>query len=204
LLKSQIKSRRAVRRKAQATTGMSKFVNYKKRSVTLPPGCKNLSDLLETHGHTGAVSPDKPPVVSHNEFAGGISDIEKYVVMVFESSASNLADLTMTPPEQQFTINVTRMMSEMSANVHVQAGTNQERAVRSFFAHRGLVIPLDSEVIPPQFHPDLPWETVFNILPLPSEAPLLTKLVADLLREVLGVRDGFSLSFQYSEVRDAV
>lgn len=36
---------------------MAQFVNYKKRSFTLPPGCKNLIDVLEpsrrqTKGHT--------------------------------------------------------------------------------------------------------------------------------------------------------
>jgi len=28
---------------------MAKFVNYRKRSVTLPPGCKNLIDVLQPH-----------------------------------------------------------------------------------------------------------------------------------------------------------
>ena len=32
---------------------MSEFVNYKKRKITLPAGCKDLADLLRPHGQHG-------------------------------------------------------------------------------------------------------------------------------------------------------
>ena len=190
---------------------MSKFVNYKKRSVTLPFGCKNLSDLLKAHGtseplgklHAGAISPDKPPFVVHEEsFTGTISDIEKYVTMVFESSTSKIL-LHVTPPDAQFPLSVFRMGDTIMAGLDVQAGTNQEKAVRSFFAQRGLSVSLDAGIMPPQFHPDLPWRTRFDISPLPSEASILSKFMADLLRDAFGVGDNSPLSFLYGEIKDA-
>jgi hypothetical protein len=68
---------------------MADFVNYNKRSVTLPPGCKNLIDVLRSR-------PDKQfqkfaerlkrARVTHDESVmGKVSDVPKYVGMVFAS-----------------------------------------------------------------------------------------------------------------------
>lgn len=189
---------------------MSKFVNYKKRSITLPLGCKNLSDLLKAPGAHGPVS--KPDVVAASgtstggttgcafSFSGGISDVEKYVSMVVKSSESRSVHLVVSQPGQEFTINVARMGDEMSASVDVQAGSNQEKAVRSFLSFRGFKLPSDSEIMPPQFSPDFPWQTACEISPLPREARLVSILVADLLHDALGVKDDSPLCFYFSEI----
>ena len=114
---------------------MSKFVNYKKRSVTLPRGCKNLIDVLQPHGlpklvskvYTGAISPNEKPTVTRGEsFTGGLSGIDKYVTMVFESRAHSFI-LMVTPPDEKFTVDVDRMEDgTMGASVVVQSGTEQE------------------------------------------------------------------------------
>jgi hypothetical protein len=175
---------------------MSEFVNYKTRSVTLPPGCKNLIDVLQPD----ALPADEPPTVTRGEsFAGRLSDIEKYVAMVFESRAWSFI-LMVTPPEEQFTIHVDRMDGIMEASVMVQTGTDQERAVHSFFASRDLDIPKNSEM-PPQFLPDVPVQVTCDILPFPTEAPLLSKLIAAMLRDAFGLSDDSQLCFRCYETR---
>jgi hypothetical protein len=183
---------------------MSEFVNYRKRSVTLPSGCKDLNDLLQPYGLKGhwgnlltdiVTSPGTPPVVPNIElFAGKISDIQKYVAMVFEPRTSRALMLKATSRDDLFAIQVVRLEGGISAEVEVQAWTNQEKAVRSFFALRGLHIPAES-LMPPQFHPDLPWQVTFDISPLPPEPPLLSKFLADLLRDAFGLSDDSELTF---------
>jgi hypothetical protein len=187
---------------------MSKFVNYKKRSVMLPAGCKNLFDVLHPHGlpkhvgkvHTGAISPNEPATVTRGEsFLGVLSDIDKYVAMVFESRARSFI-LMVTPPDEQFTVDVHRMEGlRMRASVVVQTGTEQERAVRSFFAQRGLQIPEDSGM-PQMFVPGVPVQTLCDISPLPSKALLLSQLLADLLRGTFGLSDDSQLCFRHYEI----
>jgi hypothetical protein len=192
---------------------MSKFVNYKKRSVTLPTGCKNLIDVLQPHGlpklvsktHTGgpAIPSDARPTVTRGEsFFGVLSEINKYVTMVFDSRARSFI-LMVTPSDEQFTVDVDRMQDgTMAASVVVQTGTEQERAVRSFFTHRGLPVPEDSEM-PPMFVPGVPVQITYYISPVPSEASVLSQFVLDLLRVALGLTDESQLCFRYYEIRDA-
>jgi hypothetical protein len=193
---------------------MSKFVNYKKRSVLLPAGCKNLFDVLHPHGppkhvgkiHTDCVSPNQPPTVTRGEsFIGVLSDIDKYVAMAFDSRARSFI-LMVTPPDEQFTVDVGRMEAmeglSMRASVFVQTGTEQEKVVRSFFVQRGLHVGKDSGM-PPMFVPGVPVQTTYDISPLPSKALLLSQLLADLLRGAFGLSDDSQLCFRYYEIKDA-
>lgn len=189
---------------------MSKFVNYKKRSVALPAGCKNLIDLLGPHGvpklvgsvPAGSISPHERPTVTRGEsVAGRLSGIEKYVTMVFESRTPSFI-LLITPPDERFRIQADRMQDgKMRVSVMVQAGTDRERAVRSFLAYRGLQVPEDAEM-PPQFIPDLPVHITYDISPLPSEASVLSRLIAGLSRDAFGLSDDSELRFRYYEFRD--
>jgi hypothetical protein len=190
---------------------MSDFVNYKKRSVTLPGACKDLIDVLNPHDQpqlTGkidvnAISPDERLTVSRREsVTGGPSEIKKYVTMVFESRARSFT-LMVTPPDERITIEVDRVEDgEILASVVVQTGTAQESGVRSFFAQHGLRSPEDSGM-PPMFIPSLPVQLTCEISPLPSDAQLLATLVAELLRDVAAVSDDSQLCFRYYEVTDA-
>src|SRR5688572_3280286 len=126
---------------------MSKFVNYKKRSIDLPAGSKNLLDVLKggraakpglTVHHPGA-SPEDPPTVSRTDtFSGSIPDLEKHVATVFESRAFSFS-LTVTPPDEKIALGVLRFAAAVfSADVTMQYNTHLERAVRRWFVLRGL------------------------------------------------------------------
>src|SRR5947207_13581446 len=93
---------------------MSQFVNYKKRSVALPPGCKDLIDLLRpagAHKADGTIPRDDRPSVARGEsVTGKLSEIGKYVAMVFHASAEVIL-LLMSTPDEQLTMNVDRDQS---------------------------------------------------------------------------------------------
>jgi hypothetical protein len=192
---------------------MSKFVNYKKRSVALPPGCKDLIDVLQSHKNsklltgidTSAVPPDQQIAVTRDESAAGrLADIEKYLSMVFDSRAWAFM-LTISLSGEQFTLEVDRapdVASVVMASVVVQSNSDQEKAVRSFFARRGLHLP-DDWGVPPQFVPDVPWQITYEIAPCPSHAAQLSKLLVDLSREALGLNDESQLCFQLHEITKA-
>ena len=189
---------------------MAKFVNYKKRSVTLPPGCKNLGDLLQPHGkpnqrpsiHVGSIPSESPPTVTRSEsFEGSLLDVEKYVTITFESQADSVF-LIVKSANGQSTVHISRNESgNMSARVDVPGGTAQELALRSFLAdHKMRVLP-DSGM-PAHFDPNLPWKAMFEIAPLPTEAALLSRLVEDLLVQALEARSDSQLSFLYVEFKN--
>lgn len=186
---------------------MSKFVDYKKRSIALPAGCKDLSDLLKAHvlPSAGNATPTiyRPPVFERKEsMAGKISDIEKYIGMVFAMPTGTVT-FVVNPSDGGFSINVFRMDARgIDAHVRVRGGTDQEKAVRLFFVQRGLEVPRESGM-PEPFHPGIPWETCFDISPLPTEAALLSKFVTDLLREVFRLNDSSELQLHYVETREA-
>jgi len=186
---------------------MAKFVNYKKRSIDLPAGSKNLIDVLKGGGVTQPVPsvyhpatvPHCPPTTTRSEtFTGRIPDIEKYVTMVFESHSFSFG-LSMTPVDEKLALTVSRMEGEIIwASGSVQFDTDLERAVRRFFVHRGLPVPEDSET-PSVFLPDMPVQISYDITPLPSEASILSRFAADLLREVQGLTADSQLTFTIYE-----
>ena len=69
-----------------ASRNMSKFVNYKKRGISLPAGCKELIDLLEPSNRRKvndllAPSPDVK-VARDDSFISNLSDIGKPITWV--------------------------------------------------------------------------------------------------------------------------
>jgi hypothetical protein len=177
----------------------------KKRDYLLPPGCKDLIDVLQLRGRG-----DRDFVGAHSKFTfshggeerGGFPDIEKYVALVYESTAFQFT-LAMTPPGQSFTFRVSRFSGEeMLACVSVEMNSEQEAAARSFFMRHNLPTPENTEM-PASFIPDLPVHIEFAISPAPPEATHLARLAADLFQEVCGLGDEASLSFRYQEVKKA-
>src|SRR4051794_23297140 len=78
---------------------MSEFVNYNKRSVTLPKGCKDLADLRRAgakppSAYTPSLaSPGKPrakfEILNESETVAGLDQLGSYLDMVFRSTAAN-------------------------------------------------------------------------------------------------------------------
>ena len=179
--------------------------NPKKRDYLLPPGCKDLIDVLQPRGHgkqhfLGTESQIR--LLQSGEDKGGLADIEKYVAMVFASEARTFT-LVVIPPGKKLTVDVTRGMggAMISAYSFIQMNTDEERAARDFFTRHNRPIPEVSDM-PAQFFPDLPVHIRFTISPVPPEATLLASFLASFFREVCGLSDQSELCFHYDEFAD--
>ena len=173
---------------------MSEFVNYNKRGVALPSGCKNLIDVLR---HSNKTNPGRPPGLP---FLAPLSGIGKHIALAFESG--DLAGLWVTSPDEQLTLFVIGIGGPQCAGVTVQRDTAQERAVREFFMRHDISLPGDSDV-PASCVPILPQCNNYVISPLPTEPSILSQLAADLFRAVCGLKSESVMHVHYTDYKDA-
>jgi hypothetical protein len=111
---------------------VSEFVNYSKRSVTLPDGCKDLADVLKR----------KSTVIAQTSTCK-LSDIGKYLSKAWASSTPELC-LWFTPGNQvdfsleQLRFSVQRLPGKgLHADVTVKIGTEAETVLRQLMEKRG-------------------------------------------------------------------
>jgi len=185
---------------------MSQFVNFSKRSVTLPAGCKNLIDVLQHQGLQrmgDMVGPELNCAVSNGgTVKGKLCEIGQYVEMAYKSRALAFTLLVSSLDERIFLSVVHIRGGTIWASVAVEKDTAQETAVRRFFARHGLHSP-DDWVMPKQLYPGVAAPLIFGISPLPSGVAKLSALVVDFFREVCRFNDGSELNYHHGEHVDA-
>ena len=180
---------------------MARFVNYQKRGVELPPGCKDLIDVLRRNrraeapggfalGREPGAKPDLYP-------SSGIAQLERYVIRILLSDAK-FATLTVSSLDEQFLLGLYRD-SEPSAFDLVlfvlRKNEELERSIREFFGQRGIKHTLDylcSGGLDPNYMRAIKY-------PLVPEATRVAQLVADLLAKVYCLDAGAGLAFLYDE-----
>ena len=128
---------------------------------------------------------------------GGLTEIGRYVAMVFESHAETF-DLIIAPLDERFTVDVSRMVGGMRAHVTVPQSTEQEAAVRGYFERHRLPVP-ENSTVPDGFFPNLPVYLTYDLVPAPHDAAHLTLLVATMLSEVCELTEDSGLIFRYHE-----
>jgi hypothetical protein len=187
---------------------MSEFVNYNKRSIQLPPGCKDLADLFKPawqRNLSETVAPAKMPVVLRRESGTATwRIIEKYVVMVFNSRADS-CHLKISDPVEAPVLSVSRTTDSIASHVAFIHSEAQEKLMRSFFYRHGLVLPHAGEV-PGKVKfpfPDLPVWSIYDFSPMPSEALAFAKIASDLFRELCGMNDQSEIHFFLIEFEKA-
>lgn len=190
---------------------MSKFVNFKQRKVTLPPGCKDLIDVLKLQAPAPPVaglitnpgfSKTKPYSARHESAQGTLSDIEKWVLKVFESDAI-ACSMDVFPLGKDVFVALQRNGEKgVIATVEVIMGTAEEKAVRAFLAKHGLKPPVESE-IPAHFSPYLPIQIACDISPVPTAASEMSSLLIALFREAFSADDNSELQFFGFEMVDS-
>jgi hypothetical protein len=188
---------------------MSKFVNFNKRSIKLPPGCKDLIDLLNPKIRRklqGAIAPeqlDELPALTRDESVlGTLAEIENRISMAYETQAT-IFILAMSPPEGRPVLQVYGRKGEMlSASLGFPKDAKWEQEVRSFCNRHNLKIPEEPEM-PAAFHPDLPWSLVYPIIPASPEAPPLSIIAKDFFRELCGLENRSQMKFDHIEIASA-
>jgi len=185
---------------------MSEFVNYKKRSITLPPGCKNLIDVLQRPRNAKAhdiIAQDELPAVMRGESGTlKLSEIGQYVAMPFQTHARAFI-LMLSLPDERLTVDFTEMDGElMAASATFEENAHREVLMREFFSDHDLQVPGD-DWTPAQFVPGVPVQFIYRILPLPSDTATASKLATELFRHVCGLSDESQLIFRYYEIAKA-
>ena len=185
---------------------MSKFVNFKKREIALPPGCKDLIDVLKPGRRVSSkyhvnIAGQHPAVSRAGQTVGGLSEIRKYVAMVLESRAVAFT-LQITSPNRQLIVSLfhenAMKVRTLGASLLVQKDADSEKAVRGFLSRHHLRSPEDTG-IPEQMFPDEPWQLIYEISAFPSDAAQLARILIDLYREVGGLTDESELNFHYAD-----
>ena len=181
---------------------MSQFVNYNKRTITLPPGCKNLIDVLKSQDSPGSLT----PALTEGIACGGtvrarLSEMTRYVHMAYQSRGL-LFSLAVSPVDERFSFEITLLRDSIwSAAVLVPLGTGPEAAVRSFFLTRKLKLPEQKESISP-FYPQAPVYLILTIEPMPPDAITLAQFAKDLFREVCALNDSSEVTYRHEELID--
>jgi hypothetical protein len=165
---------------------MSKFVNYNKRSITLPPGCKDLIDVLHEPAQREATQPTAQAQYGSSR-AIRLSSVKRKVSRLLRVEAKMVV-LVLNLPDNTLTLNVVRTHGEpWSACAVFPENSQREALIREFFVARGFQVPPGRGT--GFMIAGLPAESILVVSPLPAEPDLIAKLAADLFREVCGLGD---------------
>jgi hypothetical protein len=177
---------------------MSQFINFKKRGVTLPPGCKDLIDLLRpSHKRvkvkeTSAVRAFEPWEFHKENFqTAGLAQLERFVRILLQSRGEVFfMQIDGVGLKSPVTLYRYSSSAERATAIAIQAwDVPQEEAIRVFFGNRSIEPLMVSANL----------GTSSLVYPLPSEPVSLNALLTQLLQEVYALGEDGALEFSYHE-----
>jgi hypothetical protein len=169
---------------------MNPFVDLRKRGVELPPGCKDLIDVLRlasTKLETAAVKPGAAEVPET-----GLGDLERYVARLLASPARFRSLWIEGDPGAVIGL----FCDKRGLRTLIMVDAEREQSIRS--------VVTASAISPIQDHalaPNGPCSRAL-FLPLPMDAPCAVKCVRELLTKGLGMPETISLEFKYHEKKE--
>jgi|SRR5712671_3040785 len=179
---------------------MSDFVNYNKRTVTLPPGCKDLIDLLGVSAGFGRGQPpgygDLPvKVVLGGAGTFALQQLGEYVTRVCTSRA-NIIQFIASSPGERITISLDRTRSEAGSKLTLSVQSKhaaEQEMIRNFLESKGLA--------PASGHPPagLPAQLTYPIPALQAHSWVLSAILIEFFKVVCGLDDQADLRFCYNE-----
>jgi hypothetical protein len=179
---------------------MARFVNYQKRGVELPPGCKDLIDVLKRKQKAegpGAFAGNWEPMPNADFFpSGGIRQIERYVTRVL--SSARFAVLLVMSLDGRVLIQLARNPGEAAFDLVLLAQPDDqglEQAVRGFFRQQGIDNPLGC-FFSGGVNPIHTGALKYRLL---SDPTWTAVLLADLLKGVFALDAEAGLAFTYHE-----
>jgi hypothetical protein len=165
---------------------MNPFVNYQKREIDLPKGCKDLVEMLQI------AKPDSDSK-SKWKLVSGLIESERFVRTQLLSPAT-LRHLSIALPGQEDRVQLTHFAGVLSIVLSLTCGeTGRLQAVRAVF-HAAGVIPIADQVMS---HAPTPWRLI--ICPLPTSGPDGAELIVQLLRSGLALPEDTQLYFSFDE-----
>ncbi len=162
---------------------MNEFVNYGKRSVSLPGGCKDLAEVLRLR------RPTSEPVPLER---CRLPEIESYILRQLQA-APKTSNLLILCGEAADNIQVALIDGVLNVFAIMNADTPREAAVRGVFEEAGVPLkggePLKT----------LAASTLVLRYELPNAAGPAAALICNLLRRGYGVSEKARLEFYYAE-----
>ncbi len=174
---------------------MSQFVNFNKRSVTLPPGCKDLIDVLAStrkKRKASSVPETFAPLEIHKERfpSAGLAQLERFVGLLLhprgEACVIQIAAEALSNPVTLYCSKA----EKMAGIVLDPRDVPQEEAVRSFFHSRATGSLLESA------HEG----TATLLYPLPRHVAAASALVRELIQEVFALGSDAGLDFEHYDI----
>jgi hypothetical protein len=159
---------------------MNKFVNYGKRSITLPEGCKDLIDVLRL---------GKPASGPARAEPGSLADVEAHIARQLRAAAKVSFLLILWGHEGNH-IQVGLIGGTLNLWAIMEDWGPTEAAVREMFEHAGIPLasnPMETPAAPTQVHG---WQ-------LPRSAGAAAGLVCGLLRTGYGLAEAARLEFYH-------
>ena len=155
---------------------MNKFVNFGKRSVELPAGCKDLIDVLQQ------VKRRRVSVLAASS-AEGLEDLAQHLSILLEPGSKS-RNLAITWHEMNY-LHLKNEEGMLTALAVIHDNTRREPAVRRVFSAAGLAPILDEAVAGGSVR--------LLSYPLPGDAFSIERLVSDLLRLGYGLAENVRL-----------
>src|SRR3954463_15524050 len=149
---------------------MNPFVNPKKRGAALPPGCKDLIDLLEPGKRRepkelAAAIPDVR-LSRDDSFSVTLSEIGKSISSALESRAT-MTVLAIASLDDQLSFDIRYMDGKVwSTSATFISSPSSERKMKAAFERLGLKVP-DRYEIPASFFKDQTVYAIYQISPEP-------------------------------------
>jgi len=163
---------------------MSLLVDFKKRGIELPEGCKDLIDVLELA--TAAAQSQQAPRQARSQ---GLADIEDYLFRLLASAARFRSVWIDGDPAAV----ILMFCDTQGFRTMVLVDSGREQAVRSVFADSG-ISPTKDDALPANG----PCSRAL-VYPLPRAASRAAKIVRDLLTIGLSLSEDVVLEFRYRE-----
>ena len=161
---------------------MNEFVNYGKRSITLPEGCKDLIDVLRL---------DKPASGPARAEPGSLADVEAHIARQLQAAAKFSALLIFWGHAVNH-IQVVLIQGRLSLRANMEDWGPTEAAVREMFEQAGIPMVGEPLKTPAAPTPVRGWQ-------LPRSAGAAAGLVCGLLRTGYGLAEAARLEFHYVE-----
>ena len=169
---------------------MSDFVNYNKRSINLPPGCKDLIDIVRPMKARSKHSRD---VAMFSGETGTLSAVSRHTKKFLKGGQGLLIHTT----DEKLGFALTRLMrGTITASVDFPEDAAREAQVKAMFTRYGLDVPRATEM-PAQFVPEVAVWTRFPIKPFPSDTPRLVEIATAVFRELCHVTGETPLHFRH-------
>lgn len=169
---------------------MSKFVDYSKRDVTLPLGCKDLIDVLLPRRVPRPGIPSEQPAVTRGfQTMDRLSEIPRYVAMLATSKSEHFT-LMISAVDDRLSVLLNRTESEeISVFIFAAGDVERERGILEFSQRHGLRVIRDP-------HSAADGERVLGLKnPLPSTPSQLSKIITELLCSVYALTEESVIQF---------